>query len=47
MISLCRLRNELQHEYPDVRASSIHEGVKVLLAELGPFMQSYRAWLKR
>ena len=47
MISLCRLRNELQHEYPDVRASSIHEGVKVLLAEIGPFMQSYSAWLKR
>jgi uncharacterized protein YutE (UPF0331/DUF86 family) len=47
MIDLCRLRNDLEHEYPDVRASSVHTGVKVLLAEIGPFMKCYGAWLKR
>jgi hypothetical protein len=25
----------------------IHEGVKVLLTEIGPFMKSYSAWLNR
>jgi uncharacterized protein YutE (UPF0331/DUF86 family) len=47
MTNLCRLRNGLQHDYPDVRAASIHEGVNVLLAEIGPFMKSYSTWLRR
>lgn len=45
-IKLCRMRNDLQHEYPDVRASTTHTAVVALLAEVGPFMGSFRAWLR-
>lgn len=47
LIRLCRLRNELVHDYPDVRTNAVYHGVRALLGHVEPFLRSYGAWLRR
>jgi len=40
-------RNDLQHEYPDVRASGMYQAAEDLVAELPGYLADYVAWLRR
>ena len=40
-------RNELQHEYPDVRAAGIYEAASVLADDLPGYLRDYVAWMRR
>lgn len=40
-------RNDLQHEYPDVRASGMHQAAEDLVAELPGYLADFVAWLRR
>lgn len=40
-------RNELQHEYPDVRAAGIYQAATDLAAELPRYLRRYVAWMRR
>ena len=42
-----RVRNELAHEYPDVRARSVYEAAQLLAAELPGFFREYAAWMRK
>jgi uncharacterized protein YutE (UPF0331/DUF86 family) len=46
LIELNRTRNELQHDYPIVRADRLYDAVSVLRAEFGPFVRDYSRWIK-
>lgn len=37
-------RNQLQHQYPDVRAPLILEAAETLVTELRPFLRDYARW---
>jgi uncharacterized protein YutE (UPF0331/DUF86 family) len=39
-------RNELQHEYPDVRAAQTYDAASMVVAELPGFLRDYSAWLR-
>ena len=39
-------RNELQHEYPDVRAAGIYQAAQDLFVELPGYLADYVAWLR-
>lgn len=41
-----RVRNEAQHDYPDVRAKVIYEAAKELTAEAPKFLSAYARWLR-
>jgi len=45
LIELNRTRNDLQHDYPLVRADRLHDAVSVLRSEFGPFLRDYSRWL--
>lgn len=47
LIELNRTRNDLQHDYPIVRADRLYDAVSVLLEEFGPFMRDYSRWVQR
>ena len=40
-------RNELAHEYPDVRAAGIYQAARDLVAEAPVYMRDYVAWMRR
>lgn len=40
-------RNELQHEYPDVRAAGIYEAATALADDLPAYLRDYTAWMRR
>jgi uncharacterized protein YutE (UPF0331/DUF86 family) len=40
-------RNELQHEYPDVRAAGIYDAAKALVDDLSAYLRDYVAWMRR
>lgn len=40
-------RNELVHEYPDVRAPGIYQAAQDLVAEAPVYMRDYVAWMRR
>jgi uncharacterized protein YutE (UPF0331/DUF86 family) len=40
-------RNELEHEYPDVRAAGIYQAATDLAAELPGYLRCYVAWMRR
>lgn len=40
-------RNDLQHEYPDVRAAGIYEEAASLVQELPGFLRDYVAWMRK
>lgn len=42
-----RVRNELAHEYPDVRAQAVYEAAQLLAGELPGFFRDYAAWMRR
>lgn len=44
---LVRLRNRLQHDYPGVAPSQLHEAVEILLEALTPLMARYGKLLQR
>jgi uncharacterized protein YutE (UPF0331/DUF86 family) len=46
LMELNRTRNELQHDYPIVRADRLYDAVSLLRAEFGPFMRNYSRWVK-
>jgi uncharacterized protein YutE (UPF0331/DUF86 family) len=39
-------RNELQHEYPDARATLVYEAARVLVDELPGFFRDYAKWMR-
>jgi uncharacterized protein YutE (UPF0331/DUF86 family) len=39
-------RNELQHEYPDARATLVYDAVRVLADELPGFFRDYAKWMR-
>jgi hypothetical protein len=40
-------RNELQHEYPDIRASGIYEAASELAGDFPAYVRVYVAWMQR
>jgi uncharacterized protein YutE (UPF0331/DUF86 family) len=40
-------RNELQHAYPDIRASGIHEAASELAGDFPAYVRDYVAWMRR
>jgi uncharacterized protein YutE (UPF0331/DUF86 family) len=40
-------RNELQHEYPDVRAAGVYEAASTLADDLPAYLRDYVGWLRR
>jgi len=40
-------RNELQHEYPDIRAAGIYEAAVELAADFPAYVREYVAWMRR
>jgi uncharacterized protein YutE (UPF0331/DUF86 family) len=40
-------RNELQHEYPDARATLVYQAARALVDELPGFFRDYASWLRR
>lgn len=47
LIELNRTRNDLQHDYPLVRADRLFDAIAVLRSEFGPFVRDYARWLHR
>lgn len=41
-----RVRSELQHAYPDVRAHAVHEAAHLLVVELPGLVRDYQGWLR-
>jgi uncharacterized protein YutE (UPF0331/DUF86 family) len=39
-------RNELQHEYPDIRAGRIYEAALILAEDLPGYLRDYVAWMR-
>jgi uncharacterized protein YutE (UPF0331/DUF86 family) len=46
LIELNRTRNDLQHDYPLVRADRLYDAIGVLRSEFGPFVRDYARWLQ-
>jgi uncharacterized protein YutE (UPF0331/DUF86 family) len=44
LIDVHRTRNNLVHQYPDVRARLVFQAAAILEAEIGPFMREYTHW---
>lgn len=42
-----RIRNDAQHDYPDVRARLVYEAAQQLVSEALGFLQDYFRWLQR
>jgi uncharacterized protein YutE (UPF0331/DUF86 family) len=40
-------RNDLQHEYPDIRAPGIYEAASELAADFPAYVRDYVAWLQQ
>jgi uncharacterized protein YutE (UPF0331/DUF86 family) len=40
-------RNELQHEYPDVRAAVVYDAAAELAADLPGYVRDYVRWMRR
>jgi uncharacterized protein YutE (UPF0331/DUF86 family) len=40
-------RNELQHEYPDVRAGGTYDSAAALVDHLPVYLRNYVAWMRR
>lgn len=40
-------RNELQHEYPDIRAARIYRAVVELATDLPAYIRAYVAWMRQ
>ena len=40
-------RNELAHEYPDVRAAGIYQAARELVADAPAYLRDYVAWMRR
>jgi uncharacterized protein YutE (UPF0331/DUF86 family) len=40
-------RNELQHDYPDVRAAGIYEAASAIVDDLPSYLRDYVAWLRK
>jgi uncharacterized protein YutE (UPF0331/DUF86 family) len=45
LIAVHRARNNLVHQYPDVRARSVFEAATTLDADTGPFVRDFVPWL--
>lgn len=45
--SVIEARNDLQHEYPDVRAAGIYEAAGDLFADLPGYLRAYVTWMRR
>lgn len=46
LIELNRTRNDLQHDYPLVRADRLYDAITVLRSEFGSFVRDYARWLQ-
>jgi uncharacterized protein YutE (UPF0331/DUF86 family) len=44
LIDVHRMRNNLTHQYPDVRARMIFEAAEILERETGPFLRDFTPW---
>lgn len=42
-----RVRTDVQHAYPDVRAHAVHEAAHLLVVELPGFVRDYQGWLRK
>jgi uncharacterized protein YutE (UPF0331/DUF86 family) len=47
LIDVHELRNQLAHEYPDVRARQVYEAAYALRAAVAPFFDALLKWLAR
>lgn len=45
--SVMGARNDLQHEYPDVRAAGTYQAAGDLLTELPGYLRAYVTWMRR
>lgn len=45
LIDVHRTRNNLTHQYPDVRARMVFEAAGILEREVGPFLRDFTPWL--
>jgi uncharacterized protein YutE (UPF0331/DUF86 family) len=46
LVFVYRVRNDMQHMYPDVRAPAVYEAAQRLLAELPRFFGDYARWMR-
>jgi predicted nucleotidyltransferase len=46
LAAIYRVRNEMQHAYPDVAIHATYEAARSLLDELGGFFNDYARWLR-
>jgi uncharacterized protein YutE (UPF0331/DUF86 family) len=44
LIRVNRIRKNLEHQYPDVRARHTWEAAQILTNEIRPFMRDYARW---
>jgi predicted nucleotidyltransferase/uncharacterized protein YutE (UPF0331/DUF86 family) len=44
LVDVHRMRNNLTHQYPDVRARLVFEAAEILEREVGPFLRSLTPW---
>ena len=45
--AILQTRNELQHEYPDVRAARVYAAAADLARDLPSYLREYVAWMRR
>jgi uncharacterized protein YutE (UPF0331/DUF86 family) len=47
LVAIYRVRNEMQHAYPDVAVQATYDAARSLLDELGGFFNDYARWLRK
>lgn len=45
--AILEARNELQHEYPDIRAAGVYQAAVELADDLPRYMRDYVGWMRR
>ena len=46
-LGILEARNELQHEYPDIRAAGIYQAAVDLAGDFPAYIRDYIAWMRR
>ena len=46
LVRIHRARNDLTHDYPDVRAAAIYEACRAQIKAIPAFLRAYAKWLK-
>lgn len=46
LIRIQRIRNDAQHQYPDIKGVHVYDAIALLLEEAPKFLRSYGRWLR-